>query len=131
MICFPSCVLLFAVVPVLMVLCCLLFVQSLRTEIGPKYKAEISMVCPGVVATNINTRRLGNVPFQFDMKKGNVMSVAEAARKIMDGVAAGERELHLTPMITAGRWVRLFAPELMDLGAIRFMKTAQHQPGQT
>jgi len=100
------------------------FFESLRLELGPKFKAEVTMVCPGVVATGINTRRLGSVPLQLDLKGRGVMSVAECARLTMDGIADGSREILFTTSNKAARWLKLLLPEVADLAVLRFFAAA-------
>lgn len=75
------------------------FLESLRLELGPKYGTEITVICPGVVATDINRTRLGaagtadadtdGAAFSIDMKR-KVRSVACGVHAVVCSVRSAE-----------------------------------------
>jgi len=109
------------------------FFESLRCEITPKYGIEITMICPAQVATDINRTRLGSggKVMELDMKNApNVMSVEEAAHKIIAATAAGLRQEDMTMQCTTARWARLLLPELLDVVVVRRLRAISKVRGK-
>jgi len=91
------------------------FFEAWRCEASPKYGVEVTMVCPGVVNTDINRTRLssGDIsPGVLDSTSG--MPVEQAARIIIRSVAKGERECLMTPEQYPGLLIKFFVPEVVD-----------------
>jgi short-subunit dehydrogenase len=88
------------------------FFEALRCELAPKYGTEVTVVCPGVVKTDIDRTRLGTKPEVLDMSKA--MPVEEACRIIYEAVSIGERDIALVPELNFIPLAKIFCPELVD-----------------
>jgi len=105
------------------------FFEAWRCEAGPKYGAEVTMICPGVVQTDINRTRLSSgdtPPSILDVESG--MPVSQAARMIVQSVARGDRECLMTPEQKPGLIIKQFFPELIDWMVTQKIRKIQAQP---
>jgi len=85
------------------------FYESLRIELA-KYGIQVTLICPGIVQTNINNTRLGPNPSNWDIKKA--MPIEECSRIITSAVASGKPEEVFTAAGKAAQYIRFFWPEL-------------------
>eukprot|EP00013_Stygamoeba_regulata_P021054 CAMPEP_0177653490 /NCGR_PEP_ID=MMETSP0447-20121125/13765_1 /TAXON_ID=0 /ORGANISM="Stygamoeba regulata, Strain BSH-02190019" /LENGTH=307 /DNA_ID=CAMNT_0019156953 /DNA_START=149 /DNA_END=1072 /DNA_ORIENTATION=- len=88
------------------------FFDSLRIELSEKYPIDVTLICPGLVQTDINRTRLGSNPEQLDMNQG--MTVSEATQIIALKTLNGVREEVFTLPGKIGQYIRFFIPELYD-----------------
>ncbi|MBI3769251.1 MAG: SDR family oxidoreductase [Deltaproteobacteria bacterium] len=92
------------------------FFDSLRIELRGS-GVDVLVVCPGPVATDIHTRRIGrddgahSAPFR---PPAGTMSADECARQIVRAMERRRRELLMTAMGKVGPWLKLLAPSLVD-----------------
>jgi short-subunit dehydrogenase len=92
------------------------FFDSLRIELAGSGVA-VTMIYPGFVATGIreNATGPGGRPILVSpVKEGEVMGVAECARRIVRAIERREREVVMTARGKMGLWLKLLAPSLVD-----------------
>jgi short-subunit dehydrogenase len=87
------------------------FFDSLRIELRP-YKAQVTLICPSLVQTDINRTRAQGAQYELDMTKG--MPVQNAAREIVEAVAKGKRIHVLTFSAKLARYLEVFFPEIVE-----------------
>jgi len=92
------------------------FFDSLRIElIGTGM--GVSIVCPDFVVSEIHRRAIGangKALGRSPMQESRIMSSEECARQIARAMARRERMLVMSLRGRLGRFVRLFAPGLID-----------------
>ena len=95
------------------------FLDCLRNEVEPKHGIKVSIVCPGVVQTQINASRLhgggDKAPLSLDMK--NAMTSEKAASILINALVYGEREVLYE--LGWAMTVKHFFPSLFDFLARR------------
>jgi len=92
------------------------FFDSLRIELEDAGVA-VTMIYPGFVSTGIRENATGpdGKPILVSpVKEGEVMSVDECARIIIEAVEGRRREVVMTARGKIGLWLKLFAPSLID-----------------
>jgi short-subunit dehydrogenase len=92
------------------------FFDSLRIELDGSGVA-VTMIYPGFVATGIRENAAGpdGKPILVSpVKEGEVMGVAECARRIVRAIERREREVVMTARGRMGLWLKLLAPSLVD-----------------
>jgi len=107
------------------------FFDTLRIELAD-HGVSVTMIYPGFVATGIRGAALGSDgrPVPVDPPDaGDVMSVEECARLTVRAIEDRRRELVMTARGKLGRWVNLFAPELVDRMARRMIERRQPPGG--
>ena len=73
------------------------YFDSLRAEVA-KDGVRITIVCPGYIRTNVSRNALtgdGSAFGQMDTTHKNATTPEECARRVVDGVAKGKREVHV------------------------------------
>jgi short-subunit dehydrogenase len=102
------------------------FFDSLRIELEGS-GVTVTMVYPGFVATGIRENAVGPdgraVP-RDPVDPRRAMTVEECARRIVRATERRSREVVMTARGRAGRWVKLFAPGLVDRIARRTVERA-------
>jgi short-subunit dehydrogenase len=91
-----------------------LFFEALRLELKG---IDITVVYPGVVATNIRLHGYGpdgKPAGKSGLKEDKAMSVEECARQILAATHARRRQLVMTLQARIGLWLQLIAPEMVD-----------------
>jgi short-subunit dehydrogenase len=92
------------------------FFDSLRIELAGS-GVTVTMAYPGFVATGIRENATGPAgrPVRIDpLDPERVMSVAECARQIRRAMGRRQRDLVMTARGRAAKWLKLFAPGLVD-----------------
>jgi short-subunit dehydrogenase len=92
------------------------FFDSLRIELEGS-GVDVLVVSPGVVDTEIHTRRLGfdgRMTASRRRTKDGSMSVEECARQIVAAIEKRRRELVMTATARLGQWLKLIAPGRTD-----------------
>jgi len=102
------------------------FFEALRIELAGT-GVDVTMVFPGVVATEIRRRGLdatGREAGVSGLAEQGAMSVGECAGQIVDAMRARRRELVMTAIARIGMWLKLIAPGRVDRIALaRLHKT--------
>jgi short-subunit dehydrogenase len=78
---------------------------------------DVTVVFPGVVATNIRLRGYGadgKPAGKSGLKEEGAMSVEECARQIIAALRGRKRELVMTTQAKIGLWLKLLAPRIVD-----------------
>eukprot|EP01098_Paradermamoeba_levis_P008508 TRINITY_DN3525_c0_g1_i1.p1 TRINITY_DN3525_c0_g1~~TRINITY_DN3525_c0_g1_i1.p1 ORF type:complete len:212 (-),score=49.31 TRINITY_DN3525_c0_g1_i1:47-682(-) len=96
------------------------FFNSLRVELQNE-GIRITLICPGVVKTDINRTRFGSN--MLDMNKG--IEISEAVGVIEEAVSLGKREEVFGVFGKIGQVVDFFFPELFDRLLLKTMKEGQ------
>jgi short-subunit dehydrogenase len=92
------------------------FFEALRTELLGS-GVDVTMVFPGVVATNIRHHGYGadgTAAGRSGLNEDDAMSVEECARQIVDAMRSRRRELVMTAKARLGMWLKLIAPRIVD-----------------
>ncbi|MCE9673081.1 SDR family oxidoreductase [Myxococcus stipitatus] len=94
------------------------FFDSLRVELMGT-GVDVTVVCPGFVATNVRANALGSDgrPLQqskHDESEGNNMDVGTCVAIILRAMEHREREVVMTTKGKVGQVLKLFAPKLLD-----------------
>jgi len=92
------------------------FFEALRIELGGT-GVDISMIFPGVVATEIRRHGLnadGKPAGVSGLSEEEAMPVEECVRQMIGAMRTRRRELVMTPRAKAGLWLKLLAPQLVD-----------------
>ncbi len=103
------------------------FFDSLRIELKDK-GVSVTMVYPGFVSSEIRGKALGSdgKPIgQSPVKESDVMSVETCAKIIIDAAANRKREVVMTAKGKLGMWLKLIAPALVDLLAMKAIKNGK------
>jgi short-subunit dehydrogenase len=93
-----------------------MFFDALRLELRES-GVDITIVYPGVVATDIRRRGYGpdGLPAgKSALREEKAMPVDECARQILEATHARQRELVMTLQGRIGLWMKLVAPKLVD-----------------
>ena len=93
-----------------------LFFEALRLELKDS-GIDITVVYPGVVATNIRLHGYGadgKPAGRSGLKEDRAMSVQECARQILAATHERRRQLVMTAQARLGLWLQLIAPGLVD-----------------
>ncbi|MGH1412976.1 MAG: SDR family oxidoreductase [Pelagimonas sp.] len=100
------------------------FLEALRAELGHK-GLRVMLAYPGTIDTAIRKQGFalgGKAPGVSMLKDDKAMPVATCARLILNGMDRGQREVLMTPKARFGRWLRLFAPGMVDRLAMKEIK---------
>jgi len=100
------------------------FFDSLRIEVEDA-GVTVTMVYPGFVATGIRENATGpdGTPVSVDpLDPRRVMGTGECARQIVRATRRRQRELVMTARGRLARWLKLFAPALVDRIARRIIE---------
>lgn len=92
------------------------FFEALRLEVAP-HGVQVTLAFPGVVATDIRQRGFnaqGLPAHQSGLDESSAMPVEVCARLTLQGFERGQREVFLTTQGRLARWLKLFAPTLVD-----------------
>jgi len=92
------------------------FFDSLRIELAGS-GITVTMIYPGFVSTGIRENATGpdGEPILVSpVREGEVMSVADCARRIVRAIERREREVVMTARGRMGLWLKLVAPGLVD-----------------
>ena len=101
-----------------------MFFEALRLELGES-GVDITIVYPGVVATDIRLRGYGadgKPAGKSGLKEDNAMSVDECVRQIIEATRARKRELVMTLQGRIGLWLKLAFPKVVDRMVLRAIK---------
>ncbi|AFZ12600.1 3-oxoacyl-(acyl-carrier-protein) reductase [Crinalium epipsammum PCC 9333] len=98
------------------------FFDSLRIELRDT-KVDVLVTCPGFVATDMRQRVLGTDGNVISTSLGNessmAMPVSECVNQIIQAMQARKRELIMTPKGRFGMWLKLIAPNFVDMMSAR------------
>lgn len=100
------------------------FFEALRAEVKG-YGVSVTTAYPGVVATRIRHRGFnaqGEEAGVSGLDEAGAMRVEECARLIIDGMDARRREVVMTAKGKLGRFIKLFAPGLVEKMALAALK---------
>jgi len=103
-----------------------LFFEALRLELNDS-GVDITIVYPGVVATNIRLHGYGpdgQPAGRSGLKEDKAMTVQECARQILQATRERERELVMTLQGKVGLWMKLIAPGTVDRMILKAVKKA-------
>jgi short-subunit dehydrogenase len=92
------------------------FFDSLRIELDDS-GVTVTMIYPGFVATGIRENATGpdgKAIMVSPVKEGDVMSVGECTRQIVQAMERRDREVVMTARGKMGQWLRLIAPSVVD-----------------
>ena len=92
------------------------FFDSLRIELADS-GVTVTMIYPGFVATGIRENATGpdgKAIMVSPVKEGEVMSVEDCARRIVNAIERREREVVMTARGKIALWLKLLAPSLVD-----------------
>ena len=101
-----------------------LFFEALRVELLDS-GVDITIVYPGVVATNIRIHGYGpdgKPAGKSGLKEDNAMPVDECVRQIVQATLARKRELVMTLQGRIGLWMKLAFPGVVDSMVLRAIK---------
>ncbi len=101
-----------------------MFFEALRLELMES-GVDITIVYPGVVATDIRRRGYGpdgRPAGRSGLKEDKAMPVGECARQILAATHARERELVMTLQARIGLWLKLAFPKAVDRMVLRALK---------
>lgn len=102
------------------------FFDSLRVELRGS-GVSVTVIAPDFVVTEVHRRALGpsGEPLgESPLQEGKVMTAAECAARMVRAMERRKRLLLLSTRSKVGRWVRLFAPGLIDRMAERAIAKA-------
>jgi len=98
------------------------FFDSIRIELRDK-KVDVLVVCPGFVATDMRQRVLGTdgnaISTSLGDEQSMAMPVSECVNQIIQAMQARKRELIMTPKGRFGMWLKLIAPNFVDMMSAR------------
>ncbi|MDO9193645.1 MAG: SDR family oxidoreductase [Undibacterium sp.] len=100
------------------------FFESLRAEMKSA-GVTVTVAYPGVVATQIRYRgynAAGDAAGSSGLKEDDAMSVEECARRIINGMEQGQREVVMSAKGKLGRWLKLIAPAMVEKLALAALK---------
>lgn len=100
------------------------FCEALRSELEPS-GISVTIVYPGVVKTDIRKVGYGASGGALGMsgvREGDMMSVQQAVRLMLEGISRRKREVLMTRQMRFGRWLKLIAPYLVDRMALKAIK---------
>jgi short-subunit dehydrogenase len=100
------------------------FFEALRAELKGA-GVSVTTAYPGVVATKIRYRGFnaqGEAAGASGLKEEDAMSVEECARLIVDGMNGRKREVVMTAKGKLGRFLKLFAPGMVEKIALAALK---------
>jgi short-subunit dehydrogenase len=103
------------------------FFDSLRIEMQGS-GVDVTMIYPGFVATGIRENATGpdGKPIKVSpVKEGEVMSVEDCARRIVQAMERREREVVMTARGKIGLFLKLVAPSLIDRMAKKAIETGR------
>lgn len=103
------------------------FFESLRAEMKGA-GVSVTTAYPGVVATRIRYRGYnaqGGELGSSSLKEDNAMPVEECARLIIDGMNGRKREVVMTAKGKLGRFLKLFAPGVVEDLALKAVSEEQ------
>jgi short-subunit dehydrogenase len=92
------------------------FFDSLRIELAGS-GVDVSVIAPDFVVTEIHKRAIGpdGQPLgESPMKELKIMTAADCATRIMRAIEGRERLVLMSARGKLGRWLKLFAPSLID-----------------
>lgn len=92
------------------------FMEALRTELL-NTGVHVMVACPGFTASNIRVAALakdGSSHGETSMEEGKMMSSAEVAKNIVDGIANRKRTLVMTGQGKLTVWINKLLPALAD-----------------
>ncbi len=92
------------------------FLESLRTELL-KTGVHVMVACPGFTTSNIRVAALakdGSSHGETSMEEGKMMSAAEVAARICDGIGSRKRTLIMTRQGKLAVWVNKLFPAFAD-----------------
>jgi short-subunit dehydrogenase len=101
-----------------------LFFEALRLEVKED-GVDITVVYPGVVATNIRLHGYGpdgKPAGESGLREEKAMTVQECARQILAATHARRRQLVMTLQGKIGLWLQLIAPGMVDRMVIKAVK---------
>ena len=100
------------------------FFEALRAELKSA-GVSVTTAYPGVVATNIRHHGFnaaGVAAGSSGLKEDNAMQVETCAALILQGMDRREREVVMTSKGKLGRWLKLFAPAMVEAMALAALK---------
>lgn len=103
------------------------FFDSLRIELLDK-GVSVSIICPGFVQSQVRGKAIGadgQSLGESPIDEGKVMTAADCARQILQAIEKRQRLLVMTTKGKVGRWLKLFAPTLVDRIAANAIKNAK------
>jgi len=103
------------------------FFESLRAELKGA-GVSVTTAYPGVVATRIRDRGYNAQGAELgssSLKEDNAMPVEECARLIIDGMNGRKREVVMTAKGKLGRFLKLFAPGVVEDLALKAVSEEQ------
>ncbi|MBE9601004.1 SDR family oxidoreductase [Pedobacter sp. MC2016-24] len=92
------------------------FMEALRTELL-KTGVHVMVACPGFTTSNIRVAALakdGHAHGETSMEEGKMMTAAEVAKRIVDGIASRKRTLIMTGQGKLTVWLNKLLPALAD-----------------
>jgi dehydrogenase/reductase SDR family protein 7B len=93
------------------------YYESLRLETEDK-GIKTLIVCPGKIKTNISLNAVaakGSKHGKMDPSHENAMSAEDCAKKIIQGIAEGKKEIFIGGKELRAIWVRRFFPKLFSI----------------
>ncbi|UUX95174.1 SDR family oxidoreductase [Aquabacterium sp. J223] len=106
------------------------FFESLRVELV-EHGVGVTLAYPGVVATEIRRRGYGpdgRPAGKSGLDESKAMPVDVCARRLLDGIERGERDVFFDARTRLGRWLKLIAPGRVDRIALQALN--RHAPGR-
>ena len=100
------------------------FFEALRAEVKDA-GVSVTIAYPGVVATNIRVHGLnakGENAGVSGLMEDKAMPVKDCARLIIYAMVRRRREVVMTAQGKVGRWLKLIAPWLVDMMAMKAVK---------
>ncbi len=100
------------------------FFESLRIELLDT-GVSVTIACPDFVVSEIHKRAIGadGKPLgTTPMQEARIMTAEECARHVVRGIEERRRMLVMSARGRLGRWLRLFAPSLIDRIAARAVR---------
>jgi short-subunit dehydrogenase len=100
------------------------FFEALRLELQGS-GVDVTIVYPGVVATNIRLHGYGPDGGQAGrsgLREDNAMPVEECARQVLQATFERRRELVMTLQARIGLWLKLIAPRIVDRMVLKAVK---------
>jgi len=100
------------------------FFEALRLELAPS-GVSVTTAFPGVVLTQIRYHGLnakGHAAGSSGLREDKGMSVAHCVRLIIAGMQAREREVVMTTAGKFGRFIKLFAPSIVERMVMNALK---------
>ncbi len=104
------------------------FFDALRGELAP-HGVSVTIAYPGAVATRIRERGFdaaGGEVGAAGLDERGAMPVEVCARRILEATLARRRQVLMGAKARLGRWLKMFAPALVDRLALQALSREEH-----